>query len=79
MKKITAILLACLLSASLWAQEEKPGNMKENWDAGLVNTLKQSGGVYAVILVIAIILAGFFWYMTRLERKITRLENEQKK
>lgn len=74
-----ALLLACSVYLVAAAQPEnaaKPA-MKENWDTGMVNTLKQNGGIYAVIAVIAIIMIGFFLYMVRLDKKITRLEQQQ--
>jgi len=82
MKKILALFLACSVYIVALAQPDstgKPPPMKENWDNGIVNTLKQNGGIYAVIAVIAIILGGFFWYMMRLEKKMTRLEKEHGK
>lgn len=80
MKKLTALFLACSVYIRVLAQPDstaKPA-MKENWDAGIVNTLKQNGGIYAVIAVIAIILGGIFWYLIRLEKKMNRLEQQQK-
>lgn len=74
--------MACLVFTINWAQTDtasaKPRVMKENWDTGIVNALKENGGIYGVIAVIAIILGGFFYYMMRLDKKITKLEARQK-
>jgi hypothetical protein len=81
MKKASILLITICSFLTALAQPDstvKRATMKENWDSGVVNTLKQNGGIYAVIVVIAIILGGIFWYMTRLDKKITRLENRQK-
>lgn len=80
MKKLMALFLACTVYIMASAQPDSTAKptMKENWDAGIVNTLKQNGGIYAVITVIAIILAGLFWYLVRLEKKMNRLEQQQK-
>jgi CcmD family protein len=75
MKKLFAFLVLFVLSISAWAQGGA-GSMQANWDESLINTLKQDGRIYIVIVVIAIIVIGLFAYMWRLDRKITRLEKE---
>ncbi|MBL7728448.1 MAG: hypothetical protein JNM68_12215 [Dinghuibacter sp.] len=78
MKKCIAILFALFSVVALWAQENT-GAMKEQWDTGMVNTLKKSGGIYGVIAVLLIILGGIFFYLYRMEKKINRLEQQQTK
>lgn len=79
MKKISAILFAILFTSIVYAQENNGSAMKEKWDTGIVNTLKESGGIYGVIAVLVIILAGIFYYLYRMEKKINRLEQQQKR
>jgi type IV secretory pathway VirB2 component (pilin) len=82
MKKVSTFLISIGLFLTAIAQPDSTikstAAMKENWDSGVVNSLKQNGGIYAVIVVIAIILGGIFWYIARLDKKISRLENRQK-
>lgn len=40
--------------------------------------LRSTGKIYSVVLVILIILAGFFMYLYRLDNKLTKLENHIK-
>lgn len=40
----------------------------------MAGTMRSNGKIYVVVAVLVIILAGLFTYLTRLDRKITRLE-----
>jgi hypothetical protein len=47
-------------------------------DVEMADQFRADGKIYVVIAVISIILAGFFVYLFRLDRKITNLENRLK-
>jgi CcmD family protein len=44
----------------------------------MADQFRADGKIYVVIAVVSIILAGFFVYLFRLDRKITNLENRLK-
>ena len=44
----------------------------------MADQFRADGKIYVVIAVISIILAGFFVYLFRLDRKVTNLENRLK-
>lgn len=39
-------------------------------------SLYQSGKIYVVVIVIAIVLAGFFLYLFRIDKKIKKIEDK---
>ncbi|NND09214.1 MAG: CcmD family protein [Saprospiraceae bacterium] len=39
--------------------------------------LQQTGKIYVVVIVIAVIFVGLSWYLYRLDRKIQQLEKRQ--
>jgi CcmD family protein len=41
--------------------------------------MRSNGKIYVVVTVVLIILLGLFLYLIRLDRKITRLEKENRK
>lgn len=45
----------------------------------MADGLRAEGKIYVVVLVLATIFAGIIWLLVRMDRKITRLENETKK
>jgi CcmD family protein len=47
-------------------------------DIEMADQFRADGKIYVVIAVVSIILAGFFVYLFRLDRKITNLENRLK-
>jgi hypothetical protein len=47
-------------------------------DVEMADQFRADGKIYVVIAVISIILAGFFVYLFRLDRKVTNLENRLK-
>jgi CcmD family protein len=47
-------------------------------DVEMADQFRADGKIYVVIAVVSIILAGFFVYLFRLDRKITNLENRLK-
>lgn len=68
LKKIFALLLMILSSASLFAQGNTP----------MADTMRSNGRIYVVVAVIVTILAGLVLYVARLDRKISKLEKENK-
>ncbi len=71
MKKF--LLLGTLLTHTIisFAQDQAPVEM--------ASELRSSGKIYVVVAVLVIIFAGIVVYLTRLDRKITKLEKEIKK
>lgn len=56
-----------LISGSLFAQEEKPE---------MADAFMQSGKIYVVITVLAIIFTGIIVYLVRMDRKISKIETD---
>ena len=71
MKKI--FLFLSLLTSSLltFAQDVAPVEMATG--------LRSSGKIYVVVAVLVIIFIGIVIYLTRLDKKISKLESEMKK
>lgn len=69
MKKIKMLLFAMLAYVVSNAQDEA---------IEMANTFRQSGKIYVVITVIAIIFTGIISYLIYIDRKISNLENKQK-
>ncbi|MGV3768308.1 MAG: CcmD family protein [Chitinophagaceae bacterium] len=42
----------------------------------MADTMRSNGKIYVVVAVVITILAGVFFYLLRLERKINKLEKE---
>ena len=70
LKRITALTSLLLPSASLFAQANPPIEMADE--------LYQSGKIYVVVVVVALIFIGIVGYLILLDRKISRLEKEVK-
>lgn len=68
-KKLT-FLIAMLLSASTFAQDNEPVEMATG--------LYQSGKIYVVVIVMSLIFVGIVAYLIMLDRKISKLEKESK-
>lgn len=49
---------------------------QENEKTEMADLMRSNGKIYVVIAVILTILAGLFIYLTRLDRKISRLEKD---
>lgn len=65
MKKLLALLL-CLNSLTAAAQSE----------VEMADVMRAEGKIYVVVGIILIILFGLFFYLFRLDRKITSLESQ---
>lgn len=70
MKKLKRIFIAFLLlmqSTLLFAQ-----------GATMADTMRGNGRIYVVVAVVVTILAGLIFYVARLDRKISKMEKENK-
>ncbi|MGZ3838268.1 MAG: CcmD family protein [Flavisolibacter sp.] len=69
-KKIALLFFSLFASIWLFAQQ---GDSVE-----MADTMRQNGKIYVVVAVILTILAGIFLYLIRLDRKISKLEKENR-
>jgi len=69
--RLGLLLPALLLGRDLFAQDV--GQRPE-----MADLLRSNGKIYVVVAVLVTILAGLFFYLIRLDRKIGRLEKEMK-
>ncbi len=69
--RLLLLLIAALASSSssLLAQSSEPE---------MADRMRADGKIWVVVAVLAIIFAGIFAYLIRLDRKLTRLEREMK-
>lgn len=51
----------------------------QNDQVEMADTMRSNGKIYVVVAVILTIFAGFIIYLIRLDRKITKLENNHYK
>ncbi|MDU0372620.1 CcmD family protein [Hymenobacter endophyticus] len=68
--RAAVLLLLALLLPVLHAVAQ-PAEQPEMADA-----LRQSGKIYVVVAVIAVVLAGLLFFLVSLDRRLTRLEKE---
>ena len=68
-KKITLFAMLLIVTGA-YAQDTQPVDMADG--------LYQSGKIYVVVIVAAIIFAGIIAYLIMLDRKISKLEKELK-
>lgn len=73
-KKIISLFtcLYMMLPVSLLAQVTDPQKQYTAFD------MRQNGKIYVVVAVMVIIMVGLLLYMLRLDRKITRLEKDNR-
>ena len=71
-EKITLFLALIVLSTATFAQEQTQR-------VEMADSLYQSGKIYVVITVIAIIFIGIIAYLIVLDRKISKLEKQHNK
>ena len=67
--QILFFIMSTLLTLSVFAQGEKQVEMAD--------MMRSNGKIFVVIAVILTILGGLIFYVWRLDRKITKLENDQ--
>jgi len=70
MRKLFLSVLSVALTLFVVAQDSAAG-LKDNRPA---TGLRAEGKIYVVMAVVLIILIGLFYYLVRLDRKISRLE-----
>lgn len=74
MKKVFATILfltinLLLISFSATAQTEQPE---------MADAMRSNGKIYVVVVICLIILFGLIGYVFRIDRKLTKLEKQQK-
>ncbi len=68
-QRTLCFLLIAFSALPVFAQENTPE---------MADVMRSNGKIWVVVVVLAIIFAGIFIYLFRLDRKITRLEQEAK-
>jgi CcmD family protein len=68
MKNTLTLLILILIPSLIFAQEGQHIEMADG--------LLQSGKIYVVVTVLAVIFTGIVIYLISIDRKITKLENE---
>ena len=68
MNKIFLICFFMLMSTISWAQEK----------VEMADVMRSNGKIYTVVAVCLTILIGLFFYVFLIDRKISKLEKEQK-
>lgn len=66
-KSVFSVFAFLLISGNVFAQEEKPE---------MADAFMQSGKIYVVITVLAIIFTGIIVYLVRMDRKISKIEKD---
>ena len=69
-QKVALFSLVLLFQLRALAQDNAPVEMADN--------MRSNGKIYVVVAVILTILAGLLLYLIRLDRKISKLEKENK-
>jgi len=69
LKKIVLLLFITLNAASAFAQNDT---------VEMADVMRSNGKIYIVVTICLTILAGLFFYVFTLDRKITRLEKSNK-
>ncbi|HET6989878.1 MAG TPA: hypothetical protein VFJ43_01085 [Bacteroidia bacterium] len=84
MKKQYSIILSTLLLISIAINiislllKNSNGNISRSIDDRIYNSLHTNGSMNVVFTVIAVILLGLFITLFRIDRKVSRLEEEMK-
>jgi hypothetical protein len=68
-KKTILLFILVILSGGVFAQEKK---------VEMADTMRSNGRIYVVVAVVVTILLGLILYVVRLDRKMTRLEKENR-
>jgi hypothetical protein len=68
LKKILLLLVTALSATSVFAQEK----------VEMADVMRSNGKIYIVVTICLTILAGLFFYVFTLDRKITRFEKSNK-
>jgi CcmD family protein len=70
------VLLYMLMCLQLFSMAQPSGNTQPPVE--MADALYQSGKIYVVIIVIAVIFSGILTYLILLDKKISKLEKEFK-
>ena len=70
LKNIGLALITLLMGAVAFAQNEAPQ---------MADTMRSNGKIYVVVTVCLLILVGLFLYVSRVDRKVSKLEKELRK
>jgi len=70
-KSLSTFIGLLLSTAVCYAQDE--GNKVE-----MADTMRSNGRIYVVVAVVVLILIGLFLYLMKLDRKISKMEKENK-
>ena len=65
---LSIITLFLLLMMPLLANAQSPA----------IDFLRSVGKIYVVVAVICVLLIGLFWYMVRVDKRLTKIENQIK-
>ena len=68
MKKIAYYLLSVVFITT--------GVFAQNQDVEMADAFRADGKIYVVIAVISVVLAGMFFYLFKLDKKITNVEQQ---
>lgn len=68
LKKIGLVFFCLLFSLVAFSQD----------DVKMADTMRSNGRIYVVVAVVVTILTGLILYVFRLDRKISKLERENK-
>lgn len=66
---IITLFIALLASANLYAQQ--PVN-----DVEMADAMRADGMIYVVVAVVAVVMAGFLFYLFATDRKVSKIERE---
>ncbi len=69
MRTILTLILSLISTMSVWAL----GN-----DIEMAEVMRSEGKIYIVIGVMMIIFCGIIFYLTRLDRRVSKMEKEEK-
>lgn len=70
MKRLLMLIIALFFNALVFAQESTEVEMAEG--------LRSSGKIYVVVASIAVIFFGIVFYLFSLDRRLSKLEKENK-
>ena len=69
MSKFLSTLFFCLMSVISFSQSTK--------EVTSMDIMRSNGKIYVVVTVVLVILLGLFFYVWRLDKKITAIENNK--
>jgi hypothetical protein len=70
LKKLGLVFVSIMMAALCYGQDG--GNKVE-----MADMMRSNGRIYVVVAVVIIILVGLILYVARIDKKITKLENEK--